>query len=67
MTGSGTIEDQQLVVDEHGFGDHKTGAAGPSRATRRQQMQKQNGPIAHRTTYKIATLLRNAQAFGNSL
>ena len=47
---SRTIEDQQLVLDEHGFGHHGTGAAGTGQSgKRRQQMQKKNGQIAHRT------------------
>ena len=46
---SRTIEDQQLVLDEHGFGHHGTGAAGTGQSgERRQQMQKKNGQIAHR-------------------
>ena len=36
---SGTIEDQQLVLDEDGFGHHRTLAAGPGQAgDGRQQM-----------------------------
>jgi hypothetical protein len=43
------IQDQQLVLDEHGFGHHSAGTAGPSEPNNgRQQMQKQNGQIAHR-------------------
>jgi hypothetical protein len=54
----------QLVLDEHGFGHHGTGAAGtgPS-GERRQQMQKKNGQIAHRTilpTSQHRELLRNS-------
>jgi len=38
------------VLDEHGFGDHRTGAAGSGEpGDRRHQMQKQNGQFAHRT------------------
>jgi hypothetical protein len=38
---SRTIEDQQLVLDEHGFGHHGTGAAWARQPRyRRQQMQK---------------------------
>jgi len=37
------------VLDEHGFGHDSAGAAGPSEPRNgRQQMQKQNGQIAHR-------------------
>ena len=46
---SRTIEDQQLVLDEHGFGHHGTGAAWTGEpGDGRQQMQKQDGQIAHR-------------------
>jgi hypothetical protein len=39
-----------LVLHEHGFGDHGTGAAGTGQSgNRRQQMQKENGQIAHRS------------------
>jgi hypothetical protein len=35
------------VLDEHGFGHHSAGAAGPGEpGNRRQQMQKQDGQIA---------------------
>jgi hypothetical protein len=45
----GPIEDQQLVLHEHGFGDNGTGAAGTGQSgDRRQQMQKKNGQVAHR-------------------
>jgi hypothetical protein len=46
---SRTTEDQQLVLDEHGFGHHGTGAAGTGEpGDCRQQMQKKDGQIAHR-------------------
>ena len=46
---SRTIEDQQLVLDEHRFGHHRAGAAGTGEpGNGRQQMQKQDGQIAHR-------------------
>jgi hypothetical protein len=46
---SRTIEDQQLVLDKHGFGHHGTGAAGPGEpGDGCQQMQKQDGQITHR-------------------
>ena len=38
------------MLDEHGFGHHGTGAAGTGESgDGRQQMQKQDGQIAHRT------------------
>jgi hypothetical protein len=38
-----------LVLDEHGFGHHRAGTAGTSESGNgRQQMQKQDGQIAHR-------------------
>ncbi len=50
---SRTIEDQQLVLDEHGFGHHGTGAAGTGEpGDGRQQMQKQDGQIAHSQSYQ---------------
>ena len=45
---SGPIEDQQLLLDEHGFGDHRARAAGTGKSgDRHQQMQKKDGQIAH--------------------
>jgi hypothetical protein len=45
----GTIEDQQLLLEEQGCGDDRTGAAGTDqRGERRQQMKKKNRHIAHR-------------------
>ena len=50
MTVSGPIEDEQLVLDEHGFGDYGTGAARTDESgERRQQMEKEDGQIAHGT------------------
>jgi hypothetical protein len=46
---SGPIEDQQLVLHKNGFRHHGTRAAGTGQpGNRRQQMQKKDGPIAHR-------------------
>ena len=46
---STTIEDEPLVLDEHGFGHHRAGAAGTGESGNgHQQMQKQDGQIAHR-------------------
>ena len=43
-----TIEDQQLLLDEHGFCDHGTGAAETGQpGGGRQQMEKQDGQITH--------------------
>ena len=42
------IEDQQLLLDENGLGHHGSGAAGAGeRGDRRQQIEKQDGQIAH--------------------
>jgi hypothetical protein len=42
------IQDQQLVLDEDRFGHDGAGAAGPGKpGDGRQQVQKQNGYIAH--------------------
>ncbi len=45
----GPIEDQQLVLDEHGFGDHGAGAAAPHKSGDCQQLQNKDGQIAHGT------------------
>jgi hypothetical protein len=46
----GEAQDQHLLLDEHGFGHHGPGAAGTGEAGDcRQQMQKKDGQIAHRT------------------
>jgi hypothetical protein len=43
----GTIEDQQLLLEEQGFGDDGTGAARTGQSgERRQQMKKKNRQIA---------------------
>jgi hypothetical protein len=40
-----------LLLDEHGFGDHRPRAAGTGKSgDRRQQMQKEDGQIAHGTS-----------------
>jgi len=53
-----------LVLDEHGFGHHRTGAAGTSQSgVRRQQMQKKNAQIAHRT---ILPTSQHHELLGNS-
>ena len=45
------------MLGEHGFGDHRSGAAGTSESGNgHQQMQKQDGQITHRT---ILTTSRN--------
>ncbi len=47
---SGTIEDQQLVFDEYGFGHHGAHAARTRQSgDGRQQMENKDGEIAHRT------------------
>jgi hypothetical protein len=64
---SGTIEDQQLVLDEHGFGHHGTRAAGTDEpGDCRQQMQKKHGEIAHRTILARSRHARNPHDFWNS-
>jgi rare lipoprotein A len=46
---STTIEDEQLVLAEHGFGHHRSRTAGTGESGNgHQQMQKQDGQIAHR-------------------
>jgi hypothetical protein len=46
----GSIEDQQLLLEEHGFGNHRTGATGTGKAGAcRQQMENEGGQVAHAT------------------
>ena len=46
----GTVDEKSLVLDEYGFGYHGTRAAGTSQSgDRRQQMQQEDGQIAHGT------------------
>ena len=47
-TSPGAIENQQLLFDEYGLGHQGTRAARPRESgDRRQQMEKQDGQIAH--------------------
>ena len=60
----GTIEDQQLLLDEHGFGYQgtrapRTGQTGDGR----QQMQKQDRQIAHRTILTGLRIRKNVHEF----
>ena len=49
-TFPGPIEDQQLLLEEHGFGHDGTRAAGTGESGDcRQQMQKEDGQVAHGT------------------
>src|SRR5712692_470954 len=60
----GTIENQQLVLDEHGFGDYGARAAGAGQSGNcRQHMQKKDGQIAHRTILARSRNPRNAHEF----
>jgi hypothetical protein len=44
------IEDQQLLLEEHGFRNHRTGAPGTGKSGDcRQQMEDENGEVAHST------------------
>jgi hypothetical protein len=46
----GPIEDQQLLLEKQGFGDEGTSAARTSQSgDRRQQVQKKDRQVAHRT------------------
>jgi hypothetical protein len=46
----GPIEDQQLLLEEHGFGDHRTGTTRTGKSGNcRQQMQDEDGEVAHAT------------------
>jgi hypothetical protein len=49
-TPPGPIEDQELMPEEHRFGDHRTGTAGTDQSGGcRQQMEKKDGQVAHAT------------------
>jgi hypothetical protein len=44
------IENEQLLLEEHRFGDHRPGAAGTGEAGDcRQQMEDEDGEVAHAT------------------
>jgi hypothetical protein len=43
----GAIEVEQFLLDEHGFGDRRTPAAGSGESGEGQQMQKQDRQVAH--------------------
>ena len=46
---SRTVEDQQLVLNEHGFAHHRAGTGGTGESGNgHQQMQKHDRQIAHR-------------------
>ena len=46
----GPIEDQQLLLEEDGFGDHLTGAAGTGKSGDcREQVNNEDGQLAHCT------------------
>jgi len=63
----GTIENQQLVLDEDGFGHHGTGAAGTGKSgDRRQQMQNKDSQVAHATILANPRNRRHGRQFGNS-
>jgi hypothetical protein len=48
LSSPGTIEDDQLLLDEHGFGHHGAGATWTDElGDRRNQMSKKDGQIAH--------------------
>jgi hypothetical protein len=48
------------VLDEHGFGHHRASAAGTGEpGYGRQQMQKQDGQIAHRRILHRQRMLAN--------
>jgi hypothetical protein len=50
-TFPGTNEDQQLVLDEHGFGHHGTRRRDRRVGRdRRQEMKERDGHVAHATT-----------------
>jgi len=51
------------VLDEHGFGDHGTCATRPDESgDGRQQMEKQNGHIAHRASrHPTKTAIQNCR------
>jgi hypothetical protein len=61
----GAIQNQQLVPDENGLGHQGPGAAGAGEPRDgRQQMEKQDGQIAHRPIVASWPHPRNAGEFG---
>ena len=45
---SGTIQDQELLLDQNRFGDHRTCAAGPCESgDRRNEMDEEYSKITH--------------------
>jgi hypothetical protein len=47
---SGSIENQQLLFEKHGFGDHRTGAARTGKSgDGHQQVKNEDGQVAHWT------------------
>jgi hypothetical protein len=66
-TVPGTIEDEQLLLHEHGFGHDGTRAAGTGEADDSgQQMQKRDGEIAHAMILATSQNHRNGDRFSNS-
>jgi hypothetical protein len=46
----GPIEDQELLLEKHGFRDHRTSAAGTGKPRDGcQQMENEDGQVAHAT------------------
>jgi hypothetical protein len=44
------IEDEQLLLEEHGFGDHGPGAAGTGQSGDcREQVENEDGQVTHAT------------------
>src|SRR5712691_2006665 len=66
-TFPGAIEDEQLLLDEHGFSRDSTHAAGTGESgDGRQQMEKQDAQIAHGTTLTSSRNPRNVEQSINS-
>ena len=56
-----------MVLDEHGFSDDGTRAAGTGKpGDRRQEMEKKDGQVAHDTSLARSLHAGNAHGFSNS-
>ena len=63
-TRPGAIEDQQLLLDEHGFGHDGTHAAGPGKPSDgRQHVQKKDGRA--RASHNQSKIAKSSETFAN--
>jgi hypothetical protein len=66
VAGFSPIEDQQLLLEEHRFGDQRTGAAGTRKSDDcRQQMKNEDGQVRTGQSYQGRTV-RKCPSLSNS-